>query len=74
MDKNVQLMIVGTILALASSGLVWMVATLIVVDKRTEVMNVKIDHVVQAIDEITRRKVVYDQPGTRNFSSIQREK
>ena len=74
MDKNVQLMIVGTILALASSGLVWMVATLIVVDKRTEVMNVKIDHVVQAIDERTRRKVVYDQPGTRNFSSIQREK
>ena len=74
MDKSVQLMIVGTILALASSGLVWMVATLIVVDKRTEVMDVKIDHVVQAIDEITRRTVVYDQPGTRNFSSIQREK
>ena len=41
MDKNVQLLFWGTGLTLGSAGLVWMISTLISVDKRTEVMDVK---------------------------------
>ena len=44
MDKNVQLLFWGAGLSLSSVGLVWMITTLVSVDKRTEVMDVKIDH------------------------------
>ena len=52
MDKNVQLLFWGAGLTLGSAGLVWMISTLITVDKRTEVMDVKIDHLVQVGREL----------------------
>jgi len=69
LDKNVQLMLVGTFLTLASAGLIWMVSTLITVDKRTEVMDVKMDHVVQAINALTERQAHLDKSWTNTFSN-----
>ena len=71
LDKNVQLMLVGTFLTLASAGLVWMVSTLITVDKRTEVMNVKMDHLVQAVTTLTERQASLDKSWTNTFSNYQ---
>jgi len=71
LDKNVQLMLVGTFLTLASAGLIWMVSTLITVDKRTEVMDVKMDHVVQAINALTERQATLDKSWTNTFSNYQ---
>ena len=71
LDKNVQLLLVGTFLSLASAGLIWMVSTLITVDKRTEVMDVKMDHVVQAINALTERQAHLDKSWTNTFSNFQ---
>ena len=71
LDKNVQLMLVGTFLTLASAGLIWMVSTLITVDKRTEVMDVKMDHVVQAINALTERQAHLYKSWTNTFSNYQ---
>ena len=71
LDKNVQLMLVGTFLTLASAGLIWMVSTLITVDKRTEVMNVKMDHLVQAVTTLTERQATLDKSWTNTFSNYQ---
>ena len=71
LDKNVQLLLVGTFLSLASAGLIWMVSTLITVDKRTEVMDVKMDHVVQAINALTERHAHLDKSWTNTFSNYQ---
>jgi hypothetical protein len=57
--------------ALCTAGIVWMVSTLIAVDKRTEVINVKLDHLVEAVDELTTRKARYDRPWTDAFPNIQ---
>ena len=71
LDKNVQLLLVGTFLTLASAGLIWMVSTLITVDKRTEVMNVKMDHLVQAVTTLTERQATLDKSWTNTFSNHQ---
>ena len=71
LDKNVQLLVIGTFLTLASAGLVWMVSTLISVDKRTEVMNVKMDHLVQAVTTLTERQANLDKSWTNTFSNFQ---
>ena len=52
-------------------GLVWMISTLITVDKRTEVMDVKIDHLVQAVETLTERQASYDQSWTDALSNLQ---
>ena len=64
-------MVVGTFLALASAGLIWMVSTLITVDKRTEVMNVKMDHLVQAVTTLAERQATLDKSWTNTFSNFQ---
>ncbi len=71
MDKNVQLLFWGTGLTLGSAGLVWMISTLLTVDKRTEVMDVKIDHLVQAVESLTERQASYDQSWTDALSNLQ---
>ena len=71
MDKSILNMVVGTFLALASAGIIWMVSTLITVDKRTEVMNVKMDHLVQAVTTLTERQVNLDKSWTNTFSNFQ---
>ena len=71
MDKNVQLLFWGAGLTLGSAGLVWMISTLITVDKRTEVMDVKIDHLVQAVETLTERQASYDQSWTDAISNLQ---
>lgn len=78
MDKNLQLLFWGTGLTLASAGLVWMVSTLIVVDKRTEVMHVrmevmdeKIDHLVEVVTEMNVKQANYDQSWTDELPSFQ---
>lgn len=71
MDKNVQLLFWGTGLTLGSAGLVWMISTLISVDKRTEVMHVKIDHLVQSVEQLTERQASYDQSWTNALSNLQ---
>ena len=71
LDKNVQLLVIGTFLTVASAGLVWMVSTLISVDKRTEVMNVKMDHLVQAVTTLTERQANLDKSWTNTFSNFQ---
>ena len=48
-----------------------MVSTLITVDKRTEVMDVKMDHVVQAINALTERQATLDKSWTNTFSNFQ---
>ncbi len=48
-----------------------MVSTLITVDKRTEVMDVKMDHVVQAINALTERQAILDKSWTNTFSNFQ---
>lgn len=71
MDKNVQLLFWGTGLTLGSAGLVWMISTLISVDKRTEVMHVKIDHLVQSVEQLTERQASYDKSWTDALSNLQ---
>ena len=70
-DKNVQLLFWGAGLSLSSVGLVWMITTLVSVDKRTEVMDVKIDHLVQSVEELTERKFSFDKSWTNIIPSIQ---
>ena len=77
MDKNLQLLFWGTGLTLASTGLVWVITTLIAVDKRTEVIGVKmevmdekIDHLVEAVSTLNTRKANYDQPWANSFPNI----
>ena len=71
MDKSILNMVVGTFLALASAGIIWMESTLITVDKRTEVMNVKMDHLVQAVTTLTERQANLDKSWTNTFSNFQ---
>ena len=71
MDKNVQLLFWGTGLTLGSAGLVWMIYTLISVDKRTEVMDVKIDHLVQAVEDLAERQASYDKSWTNGLPNLQ---
>ena len=71
MDKNVQLLFWGTGLTLGSAGLVWIISTLISVDKRTEVMDVKIDHLVQAVEDLAERQASYDKSWTNGLSNLQ---
>ena len=70
-DKNVQLLFWGAGLSLSSIGLIWMITTLVSVDKRTEVMDVKIDHLVQSVEELTERKFSFDKSWTNIIPSIQ---
>ena len=70
-DKNVQLLFWGAGLSLSSAGLIWMITTLVSVDKRTEVMDVKIDHLVQSVEELTERKFSFDKSWTNIIPSIQ---
>ena len=70
-DKNVQLLFWGAGLSLSSVGLVWMITTLVSVDKRTEVMDVKIDHLVQSVEELSERKFSLDKSWTNIIPSIQ---
>ncbi len=70
-DKNVQLLFWGAGLSLSSVGLVWMITTLITVDKRTEVMDVKIDHLVQSVEALSERKFSLDKSRTNIVPSIQ---
>ena len=70
-DKNVQLLFWGAGLSLSSVGLIWMITTLVSVDKRTEVMDVKIDHLVQSVEELTERKFSFDKSWTNIIPSIQ---
>jgi len=71
MDKNVQLVFWGGAVTLCTAGIVWMVSTLITVDKRTEVMNVKMDHLVQAVTTLTERQANLDKSWTNTFSNFQ---
>ena len=70
-DRNVQLLFWGAGLSLSSAGLIWMITTLVSVDKRTEVMDVKIDHLVQSVEELTERKFSFDKSWTNIIPSIQ---
>jgi len=70
MDKNTQLLVLGTILTLSSAGLIWIVSTLVTVDKRTEVMDVKMDHLVKAIDRLAERQAVLDKSWTDTVSNL----
>jgi hypothetical protein len=70
-DKNVQLLFWGAGLSLSSVGLIWMITTLVSVDKRTEVMDVKIDHLVQSVEELSERKLSLDKSWTNIIPSIQ---
>ena len=70
-DRNVQLLFWGAGLSLSSVGLVWMITTLVSVDKRTEVMDVKIDHLVQSVEELSERKLSLDKSWTNIIPSIQ---
>ena len=70
-DKNVQLLFWGAGLSLSSVGLIWVITTLVSVDKRTEVMDVKIDHLVQSVEELTERKFSFDKSWTNIIPSIQ---
>ena len=70
-DKNVQLLFWGAGLSLSSVGLIWMITTLVSGDKRTEVMDVKIDHLVQSVEELTERKFSFDKSWTNIIPSIQ---
>jgi len=71
MDRNVQLLFWGAGLSLSSVGLVWMITTLVSVDKRTEVIEVKIDHRVQSVEELSERKLSLDKSWTNIIPSIQ---
>ena len=71
MDKNIQLVFWGGAVTLCTAGIVWMVSTLISVDKRTEVINVKLDHLVEAVDELSSRKASYDWPWADVVPNIQ---
>ena len=70
MDKNAQLLILGTVLTLGAAGLMWMVSTLVSVDKRTEVINVKMDHLVETIDGLAEKQASIDKSWTDTLSSL----
>ena len=71
MSKTVQTLLLGAVVTLATGGVAWMVSTLISVDKRTEVMDVKIDHLVDAVEDIKERQFRFDKQGTNLIPSIQ---
>ena len=71
MSKPYSLVIFTAVVGLASTGLIWMISTLVSVDKRTEVMHVKIDHLVQAVEKLTERQATYDKPWSNVLPSIQ---
>jgi RAB protein geranylgeranyltransferase component A len=71
MDKNVQLLLWGAVITLCTGGIAWMISTLISVDKRTEVMHVKLDHLVQSVEQLTERQASYDQSWTNALSNLQ---
>ena len=70
MDKNVQLLLWGAVVTLCTGGLAWMISTLISVDKRTEVMHVKLDHLVQSIEQLAERQASYDRAWSNAFPNI----
>jgi len=61
MSKPYLLVIFTAIVGLASTGLIWMISTLVTVDKRTEIMDIKIDHLVQAVEKLTERQASFDK-------------
>jgi len=67
----VQTLLLGAVVTLGTGGVAWMVSTLISVDKRTEVMDVKIDHLVDAVEDIKERQFSIDKQGTNLIPSIQ---
>jgi ligand-binding SRPBCC domain-containing protein len=71
MSKTVQTLLLGAVVTLGTGGVAWMVSTLISVDKRTEVMDVKIDHLVGAVEDIKERQFSFDKQGTNLIPSIQ---
>jgi len=78
MDKNFQLVLWTAGIGLCSTGLVWMITTLFTVDKRTEVMDVKmevmdekIDHLVQVMETVIERQAQYDKSWTNVLPSHQ---
>ena len=70
MDKNVQLLLWGAVITLCTGGIAWMISTLISVDKRTEVMHVKLDHLVQSVEQLTERQASYDRPWSNVVSGF----
>jgi hypothetical protein len=70
MGKHYLLVVFTAAVGLASTGLIWGISTLVTVDKRTEVMHIKIDHLVQAIEAISQRQASYDKPWTNVIPSI----
>jgi len=71
MSKTVQTLLLGAVVTLGTGGVAWMVSTLISVDKRTEVMDVKIDHLVNAVEDIKERQFSFDKQGANLIPSIQ---
>ena len=71
MSKPYSLVLFTAVVGLASTGLIWMISTLVTVDKRTEVMDIKIDHLVQAVEKLTERQATYDKPWSNVLPSIQ---
>ena len=71
MSKTVQTLLLGAVVTLGTGGVAWMVSTLISVDKITEVMDVKIDHLVDAVEDIKERQFSFDKQGTNLIPSIQ---
>lgn len=69
--KPYLLVVFTAAVGLASTGLVWMISTLVAVDKRTEVMDNKIDHLVQAVEQMAERQAAYDKPWTNVIPNIQ---
>ncbi len=62
MSKPYSLVIFTAVVGLASTGLIWMISTLVTVDKRTEVMQVKIAPLVQAVAKLTERQANLARP------------
>lgn len=71
MSKPYSLVIFTAVVGLASTGLIWMISTLVTVDKRTEVMHVKLDHLVQAVEKLTERQASFDKSWSNVVPSIQ---
>jgi len=70
-DKTLITVVLGMAGTLTTAGIMWMVSTLVTVDKRTEVMDVKMDHLVEAVSDLGNRKVTYDQPRTNVLPSFE---
>jgi hypothetical protein len=69
--KPYLLVVFTAAVGLASTGLVWMISTLVAVDKRTVVMDNKIDHLVQAVEQMAERQAAYDKSWTDVAPNIQ---